>query len=1075
MNKILLACSLTIVLTACGSDSSSDVKPLPPVEGTPITEPCFVDCGDGGDKNPGEGETPITDPIIPPVEGTPITDPCFVDCGDGGDKNPGEGETPITEPLPPIPDTEIAGLLNNFDDKRSAIVTLISVGNDTQLKTTSIDSNGEFHFKGLNKNQDYIITVSQGGYHFQSIQDSLNRRDSSSSIIIQPGKKVEFDGEIIDGLEQGRYSYYWSEDVNVSGREHSSYINEPLPIEITGPDFSDVDSHASINLFNMFGISLLDTDVNWTPEHAYRLFESLLRTGLETLPGESGDNSDNKKFQSQWELTDEYIHNDIEIIKREGQQPLVRIYSESFTYASPVIATVDGKKGKFYSNRLFKAGVRFFTDNGNDIELAADILKNRYGIKIAVDANFEGLYQTIPVIEEDRSPSVWQMFQPSELIEIIATFEEFPPGMHDLSFPNEDDGLRYLLRRRNGLPHPLYAQAPAVAWTSAHYIEYMESAFTQFFASDIQRLVIHEKAHFMWDHVFSSELKYEWLKQSGWYIPGNGDGDCTSWQADRNKWVPQNVDPDTLEIKTEAHDHPPLNGEPIIDKDWASCSTTEFVTAYSAQLNPNEDMAESIAFFLNNPDLLRSRSLPKYEFIRDYIMQGSIYLSVIRPDLTFEVLNLYPDYVYPGKINEVSITVDGGPSDEKLVRVQLGLHTNEQCGDVEEEYCFEGAAQAYMRLYSPIGTYHDQYLVPVNGETLDSQLYAEFTLPSMAAAGWWTPKEIVVTDQVGNRRIEKFSSSDYGWRLYVNNPDADYTPPEYVANSMSLKLFNHESENLPFEIHDDEQILQVSWLIDEDRSMDGGNCFTRIANISADREWGLYSHDLYAYEIPEVDDPEASHLCEINWLVTRFTPPGDYSPAYVSMRDNALNHGRADFAFDHPTYENPVSLKLEGSTPDIQAPVLEAEACQSDDLEERCLRIVGEPLNPEKPNGETRVRIYYWAYEDQPISNASGLAISGIRLRNPQGQEFHYWHGDSSNGLEGHSPNSHTRYFSCHAHALEKIEHCNATTPIQYIFETILPVGSAPGTWGLTELNIKDFAGNQRKYVFTETLRFDVE
>ena len=64
-------------------------------------------------------------------------------------------------------------------------------------------------------------------------------------------------------------------------------------------------------------------------------------------------------------------------------------------------------------------------------------------------------------------------------------------------------------------------------------------------------------------------------------------------------------------------------------------------------------MAESLSFFVINPDALRSRSLAKYEFIRDRIMQGNIYISQIRDDLTFEVYNLYPDYVFPGKIKKL--------------------------------------------------------------------------------------------------------------------------------------------------------------------------------------------------------------------------------------------------------------------------------------------------------------------------------------------------------------------------------------------------------------------------------------
>jgi len=39
----------------------------------------------------------------------------------------------------------------------------------------------------------------------------------------------------------------------------------------------------------------------------------------------------------------------------------------------------------------------------------------------------------------------------------------------------------------------------------------------------------------------------------------------------------------------------------------------------------------------------------------------------------------------------------------------------------------------------------------------------------------------------------------------------------------------------------------------------------------------------------------------------------------------------------------------------------------------------------------------------------------------------------------------------------------------------LLPVGSAPGTWGLSSISVKDKAGNQRQYDFVEIVHFDVE
>ena len=88
---------------------------------------------------------------------------------------------------------------------------------------------------------------------------------------------------------------------------------------------------------------------------------------------------------------------------------------------------------------------------------------------------------------------------------------------------------------------------------------------------------------------------------------------------------------------------------------WTTSKQTEFVSAYAHGKNPNEDMAESISYFIVNPDALKSRAMGKYEFIRDRIMQGTIYISTLSDQFTFKVYNLYPDYVYPGKIKRLEV------------------------------------------------------------------------------------------------------------------------------------------------------------------------------------------------------------------------------------------------------------------------------------------------------------------------------------------------------------------------------------------------------------------------------------
>ena len=72
----------------------------------------------------------------------------------------------------------------------------------------------------------------------------------------------------------------------------------------------------------------------------------------------------------------------------------------------------------------------------------------------------------------------------------------------------------------------------------------------------IHRLILHEKAHFLWEHHFDEQLKQDWIKLGGWFEnPDDPDG-------------------------------------------WSTTKQVEFVSAYAHGINPNEDMAESISFYI---------------------------------------------------------------------------------------------------------------------------------------------------------------------------------------------------------------------------------------------------------------------------------------------------------------------------------------------------------------------------------------------------------------------------------------------------------------------------------------------
>ena len=336
-----------------------------------------------------------------------------------------------------------------------------------------------------------------------------------------------------------------------------------------------VDNAAAPKLYSEYRITLSNEEVPWSSEHSFRLYDTMKK-----FASQQWDSwYENKlKRPSIWILTNEAVENDIEINESRDR---VRISNAAFSYASPFIVKANGKKGRFFSKRLHHALVRFLTNEGKDIEMADRILQRRYSVRVIIRDN-EYPNITGPTGREHHSR--FQSFNARELLILINQFEELPEGMRNMP------QLRYILRRANGQRHPLYPPAAAVAWPTSGYIEFMETAFIPGNLEHTQRLVIHEKAHFLWEHLFSRSTKDKWIELGGWYEEGDA---------------------------------------------WFTTKTTEFVSAYAHSENPNEDMAESISFFVINPDKLRSRSPAKYEFVKDYIMGGDFYVSKIREDLEF--------------------------------------------------------------------------------------------------------------------------------------------------------------------------------------------------------------------------------------------------------------------------------------------------------------------------------------------------------------------------------------------------------------------------------------------------------
>ena len=762
------------------------------------------------------------------------------------------------------------------------------------------------------------------------------------------------------------FTYHWEIDETPEGNESATVV-EPVQVTLLDEPIQVVSHSASLALMRKYSVHL---GPEWSLGHAYRLLQT-----FESIPQETNDFYAGSPgvASSVWRLNNRHIQDDIEVNYRDGQR-IVTIAEEAFVHATPLLAEIEGVRGRYFSKRLHHAVVRFVTDSGADRYALERILQERYGVSINVPD-----YTELTQYTTGEHTGRFSEFKNEELIALVSMLEEFPQGM--ITTP----GLNYLVRRLDGTPHPLYPQAAAVAWPSVGYIEFMESAFKAQGADYIHRLILHEKAHFLWEHLFDAQLKKDWIELGGWFENPN-------------------------------------------DKDrWSTTKQVEFVSGYAHALNPNEDMAESISYYIVNPDKLRSRSPAKYQFIQNRIMHGTRYISRIREDLTFEVYNLYPDYVYPGRIIRVDIQVEGEPEQDKLITVEIELH---------RESDLDAAQSAYIRVFSNKDTFFDlAWMEPVdaNGTRVDSGhiLRGQATLSRYAADGYWAPDAIRIWDAQGNERHE--SQTDYGWKLYIDNPLADCEPPVYVENSMRLSLSEATTEDgSPY------QIVTAHWKLIEENGIQ--HVYVQMNDNSRETYSRRENYGEYNSQTSEAS---------VGLIFPDYFQSGTYTLNYINMVDVALNP--RGVYFTNPGHvlrdeeeiidEPPATIDIVTTNPDSTPPVLDLNR----------ITIKAKPTHPAAPNGETRVDINFRIRDD-----ISGYHLTSMYLRDPQGVTHHYYHYVPE-------PSYSNIYFQ------------GDPTFYQTYHQTIiLPVGSPPGTWGLAEMNVMDKAQNILRADFTEIVRFEI-
>ena len=767
-----------------------------------------------------------------------------------------------------------------------------------------------------------------------------------------PGPAVRLRAE---ALPAGGFVFRWRGDASRGGSEHATPVPRPLAVELGEHVLAVPDLAAAHRLAREHRLVLSDEELPWTPEQAQALLEALRALpAVETLP-------------SRWTLTGERLPDDLAVEHAEGSAR-VRVARHAFTYASARPGRVEGQSGRTSSRRLHHAVVRWLTRGGRDRAAVGSILGERYGLSVEIPD-----YAELTAATTRETAARFQEFAPEELLLILEQLEELPPALR------VTPGLVHLVRRLDGTRHPTYPQAPAVSWPQARegYIELMEAAFAGPSLEHSRRLILHEKAHFLWATVLGEEDRRAWERLGGWY-----------------------ADPDSA-------------------SGWATTGSTDFVSSYAHLANPDEDLAESFAWFVVDPDKLRSRAPEKYAFVRDEVMGGVLYLSELREDLTFTVLNERPDYVHPGPVERVEVQVEGAPESDKRATIEIELG-----GEPGE---LDGAQRAVLRLVNDAGVQRDVWLVPVEGEPGGARggavLRGDLELSRFAVGGFWFPLQMIVTDAAGNERFER--GGDYGWKMFVDNPLGEDEPPRYVPGSLALSL---ESERRGGRTV---QVAVARWKVEENAAMaDGpGVCSSALALDGAPGTGSLTTYGTY--------DPETG-TCTTRTAFGEHRVGGRWRLTYLTMRDAAGNVGREYFTGSGGD-EAPRSVVVASVSPDTRPPELALDE----------LGVSAVSIRPDAPDGETRVTIIYLARDD-----ASGLGQVSYVVRDPQGVEQHHYH---------YHENFHGEEFRG-----------DPTEWRRYEAELLLPAGSAPGTWGVTSMQLGDKAGNSKRYGFTETLRFEV-
>ncbi|MYB65111.1 hypothetical protein F4X73_10510 [Candidatus Poribacteria bacterium] len=147
-------------------------------------------------------------------------------------------------------------------------------------------------------------------------------------------------------VSQGNaYEYHWEIDETPEGQESATVV-EPVEVTILDEQIEIASHSASLWLMNRYSVYL---GTEWSAAHAYKLLQT-----FESIPQEKNkiQDEDPRVPISLWKLSDRHIQDDIEI-EFQGDTKIVTVAAEAFTYAKPLLAEIEGVRGRLINSGVF--------------------------------------------------------------------------------------------------------------------------------------------------------------------------------------------------------------------------------------------------------------------------------------------------------------------------------------------------------------------------------------------------------------------------------------------------------------------------------------------------------------------------------------------------------------------------------------------------------------------------------------------------------------------------------------------------------------------------------------------------